>query len=77
MCKVSIYEAKTNLSKYLDMLEKGKESEIIIARYDKIVAKLVLAEEKQLPLGLGRKMFGKKRINLDVDNDEIIKEFGL
>ena len=28
MCTVNIYELKTNLSKYLDMLEKGDEKEI-------------------------------------------------
>ena len=42
MCKVNIYEAKTNLSKYVEMLENGTEEEIIITRYDKKVAVLKL-----------------------------------
>ena len=42
MAKVNIYEAKTNLSKYIEMLESGKEEEIVITRYDKKVAKIIL-----------------------------------
>ena len=47
MCTVNIYELKTNLSKYLDMLEKGDESEIIISRYDKKIAKITLLDSKE------------------------------
>ncbi len=46
MCKVNIYEAKTNLSKYVEMLEKGIEDEVVITRYDKKVAVLKLYKEK-------------------------------
>ena len=47
MCTVNIYELKTNLSKYLEKLEKGEEDEIIICRYDKKIAKISLYEEEK------------------------------
>ncbi len=57
MAKVNIYEAKTNLSKYIEMLESGKEEEIVITRYDKKVAKIILfksgAKKKRLGAALG------------------------
>lgn len=57
MAKVNIYEAKTNLSKYIEMLESGKEEEIVITRYDKKVAKIVLfksnAKKKRLGAAIG------------------------
>ena len=53
MCKVNIYEAKTNLSKYVEMLESGKEEEIIITRYDKKVARIVLYKESASKKRLG------------------------
>lgn len=53
MCKVNIYEAKTNLSKYVEMLENGTEEEIIITRYDKKVAVLKLFEEEKTKKRLG------------------------
>ena len=57
MAKVNIYEAKTNLSKYIEMLESGKEEEIVITRYDKKVAKNILfksgAKKKRLGAAVG------------------------
>ena len=51
MCTVNIYELKTNLSKFIEMLEKGEEDEIVVCRYDKKVAKITLYEmEDVLPL---------------------------
>lgn len=47
MCEVNIYEAKTNLSKYIEMLETGVENEIIICRYGKEIAKITLFNEKK------------------------------
>ena len=48
MCKVNIYELKTNLSKYLDMLQEGEEKEIVICRYDKQIAKITLLSDEEL-----------------------------
>ena len=40
--QVNILEAKTNLSQLVKLIETGQEDSIIIARYGKPVAKLVL-----------------------------------
>ena len=53
MAKVNIYEAKTNLSKYVEMLESGKEEEIVITRYDKKVARIVLYKDSASKRRLG------------------------
>ncbi len=41
MREISVYEAKTQLSKYIALLEKGQEKEIVILKNGKRVAKLV------------------------------------
>lgn len=46
MTTVNMLEAKTSLSKLVDAVESGAESEIIIARNGKPAAKLVPLEEK-------------------------------
>lgn len=78
MCKVNIYEAKTNLSKYVGMLEKGEESEIIITRFDKKVAVLKLYEDgqtkKRLGAAIGR--LDKKTFVLKDPNDKLDESFG-
>ena len=62
MAKVNIYEAKTNLSKYIEMLEKGKEEEIIITRYDKKVARIILykSSNKKKRLGAAKGIIEEK-----------------
>lgn len=55
MTTVNMLEAKTSLSKLVDAVESGKESEIIIARNGKPAAKLValdVAGKKPIRLGL-------------------------
>lgn len=47
MRKVNVYELKTNISKFLEILEKGEEDEIIVCRYGKKVAKLTVYKEKK------------------------------
>lgn len=79
MCKVNIYEAKTNLSKYVEMLETGKEEEIIITRYDKVVARLTLfKDEKEVKrIGAGKDYFaGKSYILKSVEDDKLPSLFG-
>ena len=80
MCKVNIYEAKTNLSKYLQMLEEGKEEEIIITRYDKKIAKIVLCNEdkdvKRLGAGIGILPDVPYTLDDPELDAEIAKEFG-
>ena len=48
MCKVNIYELKTNLSRYIDLLETGEEKEVVICRYDKQIAKITLLTKEEL-----------------------------
>ena len=80
MCTVNIYEAKTNLSKYIDMLESGKENEIILARRGQKVAKIILFEEEEaLPrLGCGKGILKDVPFVLkSPEFDDITEEFGL
>ena len=76
---INIYEAKTNLSKYIEMLEKKEEQEIIITRYDEKVAKITLFDEdkKLKRLGAGEGMFPDFKFDLHAFDEEIIKEFGM
>lgn len=78
MCKVNIYEAKTNLSKYVEMLESGQEEEIIITRYDKKVAVLKLYKEKpnKKRLGFGLNKLEKKEFVLKDPSDKMDELFG-
>lgn len=77
--KVNIYEAKTNLSKYVDMLEKGEEDQIIITRFGKKIAKMVLYKEdrKIQRIGAGDGMFDMSNFDPHFYDEEIIKEFGM
>lgn len=78
MRKVNIYEAKTNLSKYVEMLESGQEEEIIITRYDKKVAVLKLYKEKPAKkrLGFGLNKLEKKAFVLKDPSDKTDELFG-
>jgi len=46
MKKVNISQAKSSLSKLIEVIEQGHEKEIIIARANRPVAKLVLLEQR-------------------------------
>ena len=81
MCKVSVYDAKTNLSKYLELLEKGVEQEIVITRYDKKIAVILPYQETNTKkrLGAGKDVLPILPFDLDNEdiNQEIEEEFGL
>ncbi len=73
---VNIHEAKTHLSRYIEAVESGAESEVIIARNGKPAAKLVAIEPpKKRPIWGAAK--GKWVIpdNIDALNPEIEKLF--
>lgn len=54
MCKVNMYQAKTEFSKLVAMLESGEEDEVIIARDGKPVARMVFySEERRAPMRIG------------------------
>lgn len=59
---VNMHEAKTGLSKLVADIETGKETEIILARNGKPVARLVPIEQpakKKRLLGIAEGMFGE------------------
>lgn len=77
MIKISVYEAKTQLSKYLSLLANGEEKEIIIMKNGIEVAKLIPSVPKKIRLGLGLEMFGERHCNIkDPAFEGIEKEFG-
>lgn len=50
--QVNIHEAKTQLSRLLELVEEGES--VVIARHGKPVAELVRARLTGLPLGIAR-----------------------
>ncbi len=53
MTTVNIFEAKTNLSRLIEAVETGKESEIIIARNGRPVVRIAPLEPKKSRVRLG------------------------
>ena len=75
--QVNTLEAKTNLSSLVKLIETGKESMIIIARYGKPVVKMTAYQEKPVSRRIGIAK-GKLKTPKDLDkhNDEIAELFG-
>jgi len=59
MTKVNMLEAKTNLSKLVEAVETGKETEIILARNGKPVARIVPIEPPKRIIGIADGEFGE------------------
>jgi len=57
MTKVNMLEAKTNLSRLVEAVESGKETEIILARNGKPVARIVPIEQAGIRIGLAEGKF--------------------
>lgn len=76
---VNMLDAKTNLSKLVDAVESGDESEIIIARNGRPAARLVAvteASEPVQPLGfLDGKFPPMSMEDLNASNEEIERAF--
>lgn len=70
MIQVNIHEAKTHFSKLLKEVLKGKE--IIIAKGNKPIAKLISIERKKPKRKLGT---AKGKIQMAPDFDEPINDF--
>ena len=79
MCQVNILQAKTELSKLILLLEKGIESEVIIARNGNPVARMELYSPKKIKVGVAKGKFNwSQQSQDDFDNmdAEIAGEFG-
>ena len=76
MPQVDMHEAQTQLSKLVDAIESGRETEITIARDGRPAARLVPVPSKGhvIRLGLAK---GRFRVpdDIDRDNEEIAKMF--
>ena len=75
--QVNTLEAKTNLSNLVKLIETGKESMIVIARYGKPVVKMTAYQEKPVSRRIGvAKGKLKSPEDLDAHNEEIATLFG-
>ena len=76
---VNMLDAKTNLSKLVDAVESGSESEVIIARNGKPAARLVAVStetEPKQPLGFMDGKFAPMSLeDLNASNEEIERAF--
>ena len=72
---VSVYDAKTNLSRLLDRAARGEE--VVITRHGRPIAKLVSVTPARKPRKLGA-LKGKIRISKDFDAplpDDVLDAF--
>jgi prevent-host-death family protein len=76
MTIVNMLEAKTNLSKLVEAVESGVESEVIIARNGKPAARLVAVRrsDRKPLIGVAKGQF-EVPDDIDADNDEIASLF--
>lgn len=76
MATVNMLDAKTNLSKLVEAIESGMETEIIIARNGKPAARLVAMEPKRrtIRFGVAKGLF-EMPADFDADNAEIERLF--
>jgi prevent-host-death family protein len=79
MPTVNMLEAKTNLSKLVDQVERGQVEEVVLARNGKPVARIVrLAEPARAPrrLGLLEGLYPPMSLeDFDSSNEEIRRLF--
>lgn len=77
MSTVNMLEAKTNLSRLVDSVESGAESEIVIARNGRPAARLVPVQPKpdvSKRIGIAKGLFTVPD-DFDADNELIRKMF--
>ena len=75
--RVSVLEAKTNLSNLIKLVETGKEEQVVIHRYGKPIVKMVVCNETPVSkrIGVAKGKF-KAPEDLDKYNGEIADLFG-
>lgn len=77
MCIANVYELKTNISKYLELLESGKEKEIIICRYGKKIAIISSYDNSNKKKRIGAAIGKIKYKDFSLEDDgTIANEFG-
>ena len=78
MPMLNMLEAKTNLSRLVEAVESGAETEIVIARNGKPAARLVPLQTKRVGVRIGLAK-GKFTMPDDIDgaNDSIAEMFGV
>ncbi|WP_234196448.1 MULTISPECIES: type II toxin-antitoxin system Phd/YefM family antitoxin [Pseudacidovorax] len=76
MQPVNMFEAKSSLSRLVEAIEAGTESEIVIARHGRPVAKLVPVDEPivQKRIGVAKGKF-KVPDSIDTHNAEVAALF--
>ena len=75
MQQVNIFQAKQTFSALIEQIESGQESEIIIARNNKPVARIMpYQHHKPVVIGIAKGQF-KIPDDIDKHNDEIAKMF--
>ena len=72
MATVNILEAKTHLSRLVDAVESGRETEVVIARNGKPAARLVAIEQARKPRRLGLAN-GEFKVPESLDDDPEIE----
>jgi prevent-host-death family protein len=76
MRTVNMLDAKTNLSRLVEAVESGDESEILIARNGKPVARLTAVKrDVSRRIGMAQGVF-EAPDDIDLYNDEIAELFG-
>ena len=78
MHPVNVLEAKNQLSRLLEQVESGAESEVVIARHGRPVARLVPLVDQPVErrIGVARGRFEVPE-SIDEHNDEIAALFGV
>lgn len=76
MATVNMLEAKTNLSRLVEAVESGRETEIVIARNGKPAARLmpIAPARKRVRIGVAEGRY-KAPDDFDADNEEIAAMF--
>lgn len=78
MIVTNITEFKTNLSKFIRLLESGKEEEIVICRGNEKILKMVLfdGDEKNQRVGVAKGQLEDKEFELKKGFEDIPQLFG-
>ena len=77
MLQVNVFEAKTDFSKFIRLLESKREDCITVARNGKPVVKITLINDTPVEkrIGVAKGKFSLKG-DFDADNKEIAESFG-